>query len=154
MLALTLAAIGSYAKMSLPQVSYIKCIDIWAIACLLFVAAALTECVIVDYLTNNWNGVPKKCGRNNSPSRQMGDINEEYPLRRNDKLQNSFDETILQQLVERIEAMNLDKNYSLPTKKSQLALRIKRLSRVFFPVFFLLFNILFWSVYTLPKKLL
>ncbi len=147
MLALTLAAIGSYAKMSLPMVSYIKCIDIWAIACLLFVAAALTECVVVDYLTNNWNVVPNKNARNISPKRQAGDNAEQYPLSMNEKVRNSFEETILQQLLEKLEALNMDTNNSLPTKKSKLALRIKRLSRVLFPVLFLIFNILFWSVY-------
>ncbi len=51
MLTLTLVSIAAYSRLSLPAVSYVTNIDTWSITCLLFVAAALLECVIVDFLT-------------------------------------------------------------------------------------------------------
>ena len=94
-------SIAAYSRLSLPAVSYVTNIDTWSITCLLFVAAALLECVIVDFLTKK-------------------------------------DSKRRERIAKEKERRGL--NYGT----MDVHVKIKFISRIAFPMLFLVFNVVFW----------
>ncbi len=130
MLTLTLVSISAYSRLSLPAVSYITSIDIWSLTCLMFVAAALLECVIVNFLAFRKT--------------------KQFPAMLIEQ------STMLIEKEHQEAAEDIEKR-GVATTRSQRAKccccesrmhgheRIKRYSRVAFPMLFLVFNIVFWG---------
>ena len=104
MLTLTLVSIAAYSRLSLPAVSYVTNIDTWSITCLLFVAAALLECVVVDFLTK----------KNSRGRDSMDRIAEEKKRQLNCR------------------------------GRIDISVKIKTMSRIAFPMLFVVFNVVFW----------
>ncbi len=145
MLTLTLVALASYAGLNLPAVSYIKCLDIWSIACLLFVAAALLDCVIIDFLLNLHN--------------KQSDNTEEMKIKRVDELMGNkmedMEDCVAIEILEDVKVESkTEENHaqcSVPDMKRKyrrIAVKVKCVSRVIFPLLFLIFNVSFWYMYT------
>ncbi len=152
MLTLTLVAIGSYSELNLPAISYIKCLDVWCLTCLLFVAAALMECVIVDFLfnfhkTSAEEVVTKsmKCGNDMT---QMA-CNMEHCTPKEKKISCSNEDNVsCEDTIAEYPRITL--KMESRRKWMEIAMRIKWMSRLIFPFSFAMFNISFWYVYTMP----
>ncbi|XP_060575011.1 glycine receptor subunit alpha-2-like [Ruditapes philippinarum] len=122
---LTMTTQSSGAKQSLPQVSYVKAIDVWMFTCLLFVFMALVEYSYV-------NVVSRKKTKALLQQRQQAEL---LPLTQDP---------------------NKEENGILPVHKVTVlkyechiaARRVDKISRVVFPLCFLIFNAIFWSYYT------
>ncbi len=127
MLTLTLVSISAYSRLSLPAVSYITSIDIWALTCLMFVAMALIECVIVNFLETR-------------KDKQAPDVEKMLSENENKEGRN---EDMREGSVTRSERPKCCSN-SWIESRMHVHERIKKNSRVAFPVLFLVFNIVFW----------
>ncbi|XP_053398808.1 glycine receptor subunit alpha-2-like [Mercenaria mercenaria] len=124
---LTMTTQSSGARASLPKVSYVKGIDVWMATCLLFVFAALIEFAFVNVHTR----VEKR--------RQQKTIPE------NEKMQNVKDAG--NEKTELDEKEHSRFQMFMPGR--EVAHTCDRISRLVFPLVFLLFNIIHWCVYTL-----
>ena len=149
MLALTLTAIEAYADLNLPEVSYIKANDIWGIVCLLFVAAALVECVVMDFYTHKRRHLPK------DPRIQLNNEFETETVEeasnrggtdhvKNIQTQTSFKRKSLRRQDLRVCA------YQQPLDAvpcDEVSLRVKQVCSIVYPILFAIFNIIFWVQY-------
>nr|XP_006811837.1 PREDICTED: glycine receptor subunit alpha-3-like [Saccoglossus kowalevskii] len=153
---LTMTTQSSGANETLPKVSYVKAIDIWMAVCLLFVFAALVEFAAANYKSR------KKIGKADRQKRQK-----ENKVRQTTSLsnENSENSTLLE--MKPIQTYIKTDFKSMPstvTSGAQLsdtevkvvlhkppetdwAQYIDYVSRVAFPVAFLLFNIVYWTMY-------
>lgn len=116
---LTMVTMNMAVRNSLPPVSYIKSIDIWTSACLLFVFSALIEFALVNSLTRK----AKKSTKNNKTKEGITSANEV------------------------IELTNVNDKLGFPHNKRQTPTKLGKIdkySRVLFPAAFLLFNIAYW----------
>ncbi|CAH1406561.1 unnamed protein product [Nezara viridula] len=117
----TLLAVSSQSsgiQSGLPQVSYVKAIDVWMGTCTAFVFCALLEFTFVNYM---WRKV--------IPIESVplaSDINGRVKQ---------------EQLPERKIAIEL------PNSNKRMARRIDEYSRLCFPLAFAMFNLLYWSYY-------
>ncbi|XP_077978858.1 glycine receptor subunit alpha-2-like [Glandiceps talaboti] len=155
---LTMTTQSSGANETLPKVSYVKAIDIWMAVCLLFVFAALVEFAAANYMHRQ----EKEDGRPSSVkkiyiegSKENGDVSVDttYVPR---YMKNSNDR--LQATLARI--MNNDskpQRFSRTLRKKCNTQKIDHTARVIFPMSFLVFNIIYWSIYlrqyfTMPRE--
>ncbi len=142
MLTLTLVALASYAGLNLPTVSYIKCLDVWSITCLLFVAAALLDCVIIDFLQNLHTKRGNILGAENGT--QENEI-----LPKDHKMEDCVSIEIHDALEQNVsQNINANSKMDMNRKCVRIALGMKCFSRFIFPLLFLIFNVLFWYMYT------
>ncbi|XP_052791563.1 glycine receptor subunit alpha-2-like [Mya arenaria] len=123
---LTMTTQSSGARQSLPQVSYVKAIDVWMFTCLIFVFVALIEYSYV-------NVVARGAQKGNSHARDR-------PIE-------------LQPLTkERQDSNTENAKHGGPSGKSVgniAARRVDKLSRFLFPAAFVVFNLVFWIYYSL-----
>ncbi|XP_075230941.1 glycine receptor subunit alpha-2-like [Lycorma delicatula] len=125
----TLLAVSSQSsgiQSGLPQVSYVKAIDVWMGTCTAFVFCALLEFTFVNYM---WRKLaPETTRQGKSESRSNG----------KDILSNAI-------------ALNLVKKGTvMPGQLSKNMVRARKIdeySRLFFPLAFALFNVLYWTYY-------
>ncbi|WAQ98151.1 GLRA2-like protein [Mya arenaria] len=113
---LTMTTQSSGALQSLPQVSYVKAIDVWMFTCLIFVFVALVEYSYV-------NVVARRALKGHSLARDRALKLQPDNIKQGDQTGES---------VGNIAARRVDK-----------------LSRLLFPVTFLVFNLVFWIYYSL-----
>ncbi|WAQ98159.1 GLRA2-like protein [Mya arenaria] len=113
---LTMTTQSSGALQSLPQVSYVKAIDVWMFTCLIFVFVALVEYSYV-------NVVARRALKGHSLARDRSLELQPDNIKQDDQTGES---------VGNIAARRVDK-----------------LSRLLFPVTFLMFNLVFWIYYSL-----
>lgn len=130
---LTMTTQSSGARASLPKVSYVKAIDVWMAMCLLFVFGALIEFAYVNVLA--------RVERRRQAS--MSDIRNMKPADANgDQAQAGWDKVpkyrlFLKSVTDREKARVVDK-----------------VSRFAFPAVFVVFNIIYWTVYTVWEPVL
>ncbi|XP_050416355.1 glycine receptor subunit alpha-2 [Patella vulgata] len=125
---LTLNTHGSNVQAALPKVSYIKAIDVWTVACLIFVFSALLEFAYVNVLSRrgdklNYIGsgcgtTPCFCDIDIDPDKDTSNDNSTPEKRR--------------------------QNYQ---KWRHAARRVDKMSRIAFPVGFITFNLVYWITY-------
>ncbi|XP_064486605.1 glycine receptor subunit alpha-2-like [Ornithodoros turicata] len=124
---LTLSTQHAQSQKSLPPVSYIKAIDIFMSSCTIFVFASLMEYAMVNIL--------------------MGETDETLVYR---KVRTAV--TLVAKGTETRRLSNgtaqkcLDSTASMPQRRDR-ALMVDKISRVVFPLSFVLLNTIYWSVY-------
>ncbi|XP_053214290.1 glutamate-gated chloride channel-like [Panonychus citri] len=141
---LTMATQISGINASLPPVSYIKAIDVWTGVCLAFVFGALLEFALVNYASRS------------DAHRAAREFNGMRYQRRWDKDGNVIsDETsyALRPLVIKGNEYSNKNIFSrwwskFPTRSK----RIDVVSRIFFPLMFCLFNVVYWVTYLFRHK--
>ena len=110
---------SSGARAELPRVSYIKAIDVWMATCLIFVVAALIEFAYVNVLAR-------------------------VEQRRQATIKN------MPELIHNGDDPGKKRKFSLwSSERRQKARTVDKISRLVFPLIFLLFNFVYWLVYIL-----
>ncbi|KAI0226856.1 Glycine receptor subunit alpha-3 [Lamellibrachia satsuma] len=131
---LTMATQLSGSKASIPKVHYPKAIDIWMSMCMLFVFISLVEYAFVNALS-----------RGSSKSVKEEEKKKEFEM----------DETVMATTARTvggpyvIEPQKKSKTCACRTGR-EAALVLERVSQICFPIAFLIFNIVYWSVYLRP----
>ncbi|XP_076333144.1 glycine receptor subunit alpha-2-like isoform X2 [Tachypleus tridentatus] len=133
---LTLATQNTQSQSSLPPVSYVKAIDVWMSSCTVFVFMSLLEFAIVNH-TMGYTGTNKmmrgfsaedidakvlRCVPNGEYSRRCGSPSPAPRMRRT------------------------------CCKGIEVAITIDKFSRYFFPLSFVVLNIVYWMTYAYPLK--
>ncbi|GAB1604673.1 glycine receptor subunit alpha-1-like [Argonauta hians] len=113
---------------SLPPVSYVKAIDVWTVTCLVFVFAALLEYAVVStYSRHETKRFSIKVIQNNRSIKQTINVNQE------DSVENG--------------AIKTECNDNTEAQMRSKAKRMDVISRITFPLSFLLFSLGYWSWY-------
>ncbi|XP_054280198.1 glycine receptor subunit alpha-2-like [Macrosteles quadrilineatus] len=134
----TLLAVSSQSsgiQSGLPQVSYVKAIDVWMGTCTAFVFCALLEFTFVNYMWRKL--VPEVLKRTTT-------LPESVSGRGLDSETNTqtVAVTVVRKVVVTENASGLCSNNNMV-----MARRIDEYSRLFFPLAFAVFNVLYWTYY-------
>ncbi|CAH1777908.1 unnamed protein product [Owenia fusiformis] len=122
-LTITTQSVGVW--MSLPRVSYVKAIDIWMSACVIFVFSASLEFALV-------NTMSRKEIRRMSIRMRSQSNDKDVPT---DSIKRMADE----------HAYGITKHYDPHSR--QLARKVDKISRRLFPIVYIIFNIVYWCYY-------
>ncbi|XP_013390563.1 glycine receptor subunit alpha-2 isoform X2 [Lingula anatina] len=117
---LTLTTQTYSIRATLPRVSYVKSIDVWMAVCLVFVFLALLEFAIVNINTRR---------QHRYTIRRQSPTNKEKETHNNGTMS---EDGVEPKLILKLKAAKID-----------------RISRILFPVGFVVFNIIYWMVYIL-----
>ncbi len=133
---LTMTMWDTGSQGSLPRVSYITALDVWTSWCLIFVFASLVEVGIVNAMSQKTKHAEEPNMQNSStmsvsPSteRQLNDMDIEMQMCEEEKKEKR--------------GFQKPKNCSKQSKGQ----KVDEISRITFPVAFLLFNVAYWSIY-------
>ncbi|KAK0421082.1 hypothetical protein QR680_015052 [Steinernema hermaphroditum] len=157
---LTMTTQASGVNANLPPVSYTKAIDIWIGVCLAFIFGALLEFALVnwaarqDFVRTSYRNIARQQTANllmgvkwpESPIGQTeGELHFQNPI---GPVPNGFGQT-------EILPMQLPRKQTWwrrlwDVKYKEKSRKIDLLSRILFPVFFMLFNITYWIRYLIP----
>lgn len=134
---LTTTTMSAAARASLPRVSYIKAIDVWMIICLIFVFASLIEYAVVNVMSR------KQPSKKNSPPppAAAAAAGPQQATTGENKL-----------LCARPKCIKGADGKSTESDGKRKARNIDKLSRQCFPLAFVLFNVVYWTVYTIPSE--
>ncbi|XP_067899137.1 glycine receptor subunit alphaZ1 [Heterodontus francisci] len=153
---LTMTTQSSGSRASLPKVSYVKAIDIWMAVCLLFVFSALLEYAAVNFVSRQ--------------HKELLRFRRRRRLHKEDEVvEGHFSFTAYGMGPACLQAKdgvaikgnnNTSKSSSPPIKSSDemrklfihRAKRIDTVSRVAFPLVFLIFNIFYWVIYKIVRS--
>ncbi|XP_075995932.1 glycine receptor subunit alphaZ1, partial [Genypterus blacodes] len=153
---LTMTTQSSGSRASLPKVSYVKAIDIWMAVCLLFVFSALLEYAAVNFIARQHKELLRfRRRRRHMKEDETGEGRFSFPgygmgpacLQAKDGMA--------------IKGNNNNAPASAPAEKSieemkklfiGRAKRIDTVSRVAFPLVFLIFNIFYWITYKIIRS--
>lgn len=149
---LTTTTMSGGARESLPRVSYIKAIDVWMIMCLLFVFASLIEYAIVNVVARRQikaKPVKEERMRHRGLTNNLQLLSGESPnltglIRRYLKVKSTRED-------EGDRSETYLKTYDQELSKRR-ARTIDKISRKFFPLAFLVFNIIYWLIYATGVK--
>ncbi|XP_069981907.1 glycine receptor subunit alpha-2-like [Penaeus vannamei] len=133
---LTVSNQASETQLKIPQVSYIKALDIWMGVCTAFIFAALLEFTVVNYY---WRKkITNKC-HNPCRSRTTSDSWMELMPQPNGRG--------TEQPSPAADAAEFSISQADSRRYRLLACRIDELSRYIFPAAFLVFNLVYWFYY-------
>ncbi|KAK2162724.1 hypothetical protein NP493_1504g00003 [Ridgeia piscesae] len=121
---LTMAAQLSGSKANIPQVHYPKAIDVWMATCMVFVFAAMVKYAFVNSLSRE------------SPKNEKKKQHEE-----NDNVKNCSHTKCVGPFVFEPQLK------SPPRSGRDSAIFLDRVSQICFPIAFVVFNVVYWSVY-------
>uniref|UniRef100_A0A665V1H6 Glycine receptor, alpha 1 n=1 Tax=Echeneis naucrates TaxID=173247 RepID=A0A665V1H6_ECHNA len=159
---LTMTTQSSGSRASLPKVSYVKAIDIWMAVCLLFVFSALLEYAAVNFIARQHKELLRFRRRKHRP--------ESWPVLQEDETGEGrfsfpgygMGPACLQAKDGMaIKGNNNNAPASAAPEKSieemkklfiSRAKRIDTVSRVAFPLVFLIFNIFYWIIYKIIRS--
>ncbi|XP_067661350.1 glycine receptor subunit alpha-2-like [Haliotis asinina] len=140
---LTITTQSSGAMTQLPRVPYVKSIDVWMSACLIFVFAAYMEYAVVTVLARRHRKLSMST-RHKETSKQNGSTSSGV-------YNNAFDNDEMF-TTGRIPASR-SRSKSIITLKldgtKDLGVKIDKISRHGFPLAFVLFNAFYWTYYNL-----
>ncbi|XP_070533740.1 glycine receptor subunit alpha-3-like [Ptychodera flava] len=145
---LTTATQLSIARGSL-EVSYATAIDVWMTTCMFFVFTAMLEFAVVNYLacaSRNRRGGGITCfRRQQSPNRAMEMQSKPFLYRKEITPPETTNDNGVPKDV--IEIETADKTKPDPKPGMAKALLVDKISRMFFPLCFVIFNCAYWSFY-------
>ncbi|KAL4223141.1 hypothetical protein ACF0H5_016613 [Mactra antiquata] len=131
----TITTQSAAARANLPRVSYVKAIDVYMAACLAFVFLGIVEYACVNVMSRNH---PPEENKQDKIMKEDNDTSSTNNLDKQEQTEStSRDEkkiNCIHRFYDRISCI-------------QKARDIDKISRVLFPTVFLLFNIIYWSVY-------
>ncbi|XP_067651052.1 glycine receptor subunit alpha-2-like isoform X4 [Haliotis asinina] len=134
---LTMTTQSTGARNSLPRVSYVKAIDVWMAMCLGFVFAALLEFAYV----NVQNRVERRRRMSVMEGNESNGNVKEDPKFKNKELRSCKKQISF--------SSNRRIVYLQDRLKRQRARMADKISRAMFPIMFLIFNVVYWLVYSL-----
>ncbi|CAG0894370.1 unnamed protein product [Darwinula stevensoni] len=132
---LTLATQNTQSQSSLPPVSYVKAVDVWMSSCSVFVFASLMEFAIVNHFmgpvaTKAMKGYSDEDLRSFSGSERKKDGDEDSSRKRLTSIQ-----------------IISSPQYVTMCDGKEVALLIDKISRLFFPVSFIVLNLVYWTTF-------
>ena len=167
----------SFFRTMTPQVSYMKAIDLWVFVCLVFVFSTLVEYGLILYLTSrsSWqrkidqlhkmlhegnsdlyqgNGflrnIKSKRKRHNKDEIELSSVQkvstDSSCSKRNDKMKLDTENEVVDPLM-----VDIENGKTAGTKlrwKEMVAYKIEFHVKIFYPIVFFLFNIVYWVHYT------
>ncbi|XP_077983849.1 glycine receptor subunit alpha-2-like [Glandiceps talaboti] len=136
---LTMTTQSSGANETLPKVSYVKAIDIWMAVCLLFVFAALVEFAAANYTSRKMieETRAKKLRQTRKPNGESQTLLEMKQL-------NTF---VCSESQPSVSTTVQGTSAKKTEREKGNAQRIDHISRLIFPLAFLVFNVVYWSMY-------
>uniref|UniRef100_A0A3Q2PKW3 Glycine receptor, alpha 1 n=1 Tax=Fundulus heteroclitus TaxID=8078 RepID=A0A3Q2PKW3_FUNHE len=152
---LTMTTQSSGSRASLPKVSYVKAIDIWMAVCLLFVFSALLEYAAVNFIARQHKELLRFRRRRRHMKEDPGDGRFSFPgygmgpacLQAKDGMaikgnnNNAPTSAAPERSIEEMKKLFIGR-----------AKRIDTVSRVAFPLVFLIFNIFYWIIYKIIRS--
>uniref|UniRef100_A0A3Q2ZHW2 Glycine receptor, alpha 1 n=1 Tax=Kryptolebias marmoratus TaxID=37003 RepID=A0A3Q2ZHW2_KRYMA len=152
---LTMTTQSSGSRASLPKVSYVKAIDIWMAVCLLFVFSALLEYAAVNFIARQHKELLRFRRRRRHMKEDPGDGRFGFPgygmgpacLQTKDGMaikgnnNNAPTSAAPEKSIEEMKKLFISR-----------AKRIDTVSRVAFPLVFLIFNIFYWITYKIIRS--
>ncbi|XP_047209625.1 glycine receptor subunit alphaZ1 isoform X5 [Girardinichthys multiradiatus] len=153
---LTMTTQSSGSRASLPKVSYVKAIDIWMAVCLLFVFSALLEYAAVNFIARQHKELLRfRRRRRHMKEEDPGDGRFSFPgygmgpacLQAKDGMaikgnnNNAPTSAAPEKSIEEMKKLFISR-----------AKRIDTVSRVAFPLVFLIFNIFYWITYKIIRS--
>uniref|UniRef100_A0A4W3GCW1 Glycine receptor, alpha 1 n=1 Tax=Callorhinchus milii TaxID=7868 RepID=A0A4W3GCW1_CALMI len=160
---LTMTTQSSGSRASLPKVSYVKAIDIWMAVCLLFVFSALLEYAAVNFVSRQHKELLRLRRRRRLQHKSVANTRED------EVAEGHFSFTAYGMGPACLQAKdgvavkgnnNTSKSSQAPAKTTeemrklfiQRAKKIDTVSRVAFPLVFLIFNIFYWVIYKIVRS--
>uniref|UniRef100_UPI0037E8CF1B glycine receptor subunit alphaZ1 isoform X1 n=2 Tax=Eupercaria TaxID=1489922 RepID=UPI0037E8CF1B len=153
---LTMTTQSSGSRASLPKVSYVKAIDIWMAVCLLFVFSALLEYAAVNFIARQHKELLRfRRRRRHMKEDETGEGRFSFPgygmgpacLQAKDGMaikgnnNNAPASAAPEKSIEEMKKLFIGR-----------AKRIDTVSRVAFPLVFLIFNIFYWIIYKIIRS--
>jgi len=153
---LTFTSMFNAVRSLTPQVSYMKAVDIWVLACLLFVFSCLAEYGVVLHLTSRaaWQRkvdglIRQEEGRERL--REVSRLQLAFPLPDKQEKQQKLVRGVAvlppALLAQPVALEKAKKDVGGVKAKERLAYRIEYLAKLVYPASFLAFNLLYWSYY-------
>uniref|UniRef100_A0A4W4FXL7 Glycine receptor, alpha 1 n=1 Tax=Electrophorus electricus TaxID=8005 RepID=A0A4W4FXL7_ELEEL len=168
---LTMTTQSSGSRASLPKVSYVKAIDIWMAVCLLFVFSALLEYAAVNFIARQHKELLRFQRRRRHLKTRSDALKQHLEEQENDEAgEGRFSFAAYGMgpaCLQAKDGMAIKGNNnnapasSIPPEKSveemrklfiSRAKRIDTVSRVAFPLVFLIFNIFYWIIYKIIRS--
>lgn len=129
---LTMSFKGSSFQETLPQVSYVKAIDVWMGCCTAFVFAAVLEFTFVNYMCRKQSAAQHYLAMNGTPLK-------------------SSTEKLQEHIYTQEQPESESKEENLSTINQFYARQFDSISRIAFPVGFLMFNLFYWPYFLFYK---
>uniref|UniRef100_A0A8D3A195 Glycine receptor, alpha 1 n=1 Tax=Scophthalmus maximus TaxID=52904 RepID=A0A8D3A195_SCOMX len=136
---LTMTTQSSGSRASLPKVSYVKAIDIWMAVCLLFVFSALLEYAAVNFIARQHKELLRF--RRRRRHMKVNTHVRETPTHIYGNNNNAPASAAPEKTIEEMKKLFIGR-----------AKRIDTVSRVAFPLVFLIFNIFYWIIYKIIRS--
>uniref|UniRef100_A0A3P8VXQ6 Glycine receptor, alpha 1 n=1 Tax=Cynoglossus semilaevis TaxID=244447 RepID=A0A3P8VXQ6_CYNSE len=155
---LTMTTQSSGSRASLPKVSYVKAIDIWMAVCLLFVFSALLEYAAVNFIARQHKELLRfsRRRRRHMKEDETGEGRFSFPgYGMGPACLQAKDGMAIKGNNNNAGATSAAPEKSIEEMKKLFISRAKRIdtvSRVAFPLVFLIFNIFYWIIYKIIRS--
>ncbi|CAO2643150.1 glycine receptor subunit alpha-1 isoform X1 [Chionomys nivalis] len=163
---LTMTTQSSGSRASLPKVSYVKAIDIWMAVCLLFVFSALLEYAAVNFVSRQHKELlrfRRKRRHHKSPMLNLFQDDEGGEGRFNFSAYGMGPACLQAKDGISVKGANNNNTTNPPPAPSkspeemrklfiQRAKKIDKISRIGFPMAFLIFNMFYWIIYKIVRR--